>query len=171
MLVSFSSFIPVSRTVNIRSVETVGSTPARFATCLHKRASKPCLAIEKWVLEVLKSVQEVSKQSAGARYGKTDVRYWRKRIFRPSYTRNGSRCSVGHYAVKLQYAGRRESIPQETANSEIAAQKAREIYLFLKANGWDQTIAKFKPSKRRADSEIETVGEFFRLDRHENIWR
>lgn len=107
-----------------------------------------------------KSVQEVSKQRAVGRYGKTDVRHWREAIFQPTYTRDGDRLKVGHYVVKLQHAGRRETIPLESANKEIAAQKAREIYLFLKANGWDQTIAKFKPPKRRADSEIETVGEF-----------
>ena len=88
-----------------------------------------------------KSVQEVSKQRAMTRgHGKTDVRYWREAIFQPTYTRDGSRCSVGHYAVKLQYAGRRETIPLGTANRENAAQKAREIYLYLQSNGWEETL-------------------------------
>ena len=34
------------------------------------------------------------------------------------------------YAVKLQLVGRRETIPLESANSEIAAQKARDICVF-----------------------------------------
>ena len=32
--------------------------------------------------------------------------------------------------------------------------------MFLKANGWDETIARFKPSRRIPNSEIVTVGEF-----------
>jgi integrase len=108
-----------------------------------------------------KSVQEVSKQRALTRgHGKTDVRYWREAIFQPTYTRDGSRCSVGHYAVKLQYAGRRETIPLGTANRENAAQKAREIYLYLQSDGWEETLQKFKPKSRWSSSAATTVGEF-----------
>jgi hypothetical protein len=50
-----------------------------------------------------KSVQEVSKH-----HGRTDVRYWQPKVFKPWYTRNGERREVDHYAVKIQYRGRRE---------------------------------------------------------------
>ena len=41
-----------------------------------------------------------------------------------------------------------------------AAAKARDIYLFLKANGWNETLAKFKSSSRAPKSDIVTVGQF-----------
>jgi integrase len=116
-----------------------------------------------------KSVQEVSKQRARMRgYGKTDVRYWREAIFRPSYTRYGGRCLLGQYAVKLQYAGRRETIPLGTANRENAAQKAREIHLHLQSNGWDETLLKFKPKSRWLSSAATTVGEY--CEQAQSVW-
>jgi integrase len=117
-----------------------------------------------------KTVQEVSKQQtiARGRHGKSDVRYWREAIFQPAYTRSGTRRRVNDYAVKLQYAGRRETIPLGTANRESAAQKAREIYLHLRSNDWDETLLKFKPRSRWANSAITTVGEFF--ERVESVW-
>jgi integrase len=107
----------------------------------------------------------VSKRTG---YGKTDVRYWREAIFRPTYTRDGDRRNVGHYAVKLQYAGRRETIPLATANRENAAQKAREIYLYLQSNGWEETLQKFKPKSRWSSSAATTVGEF--CEHVQSVW-
>jgi integrase len=115
-----------------------------------------------------KSVQEVSKRALTRAHGKTDVRYWRESIFQPTYTRDGSRCSVGHYAVKLQYAGRRETIPLGTANRENAAQKAREIYLYLQSIGWEETLQKFKPKSRWSSSAATTVGEF--CEQVQSVW-
>jgi integrase len=116
-----------------------------------------------------KNVQEVSKRKLTARnHGKTDVRYWRKAVFQPSYTRNGARRMLDEYAVKLQFAGRRETIPLGTANREIAAQKAREIYLYLQSHGWDETLLKFKPKSRWSSSAVTTVGEF--CEQVQTVW-
>ena len=90
------------------------------------------------------------------------MRYWREAVFHPTYTRNGVRCKVDQYVVKLQFAGRREMIPLGTANREVAAQKARAIYLFLQSHGWDETLLKFKPRARwSAASTAASVGEFY----------
>jgi integrase len=75
---------------------------------------------------------------------------------------------VGHYAVKLQYAGRRETIPLGTANRENAAQKAREIYLYLQSNGWEETLRKFKPKSRWSSNAATTVGEF--CEQVQSVW-
>jgi integrase len=116
-----------------------------------------------------KAVQEVSKQQiTRGRHGKSDVRYWREAIFQPSYTRNGARRKVDHYAVKLQHAGRREVFPLGTANREGAAQKAREIYLHLQSHGWEQALLKFKPKSRWSSSAVTTLGEFF--ERVRGVW-
>ncbi len=91
---------------------------------------------------------------------KTDVRYWQRVVFRASYTKNGKTQIVGHWSVKVQHARRRETFSLETPNRAAAATKGRDIYLFLKANGWTETLAKYKPSRRSTPAQIITVGEF-----------
>jgi hypothetical protein len=76
-----------------------------------------------------KSVQETSKQD------KTDVRYWQRRLFKPTYTRDGKRFELEHFAVKLQHQGRRDNFNLGTPNRTAAAVKARDIYVYLQANG------------------------------------
>ena len=109
-----------------------------------------------------KSVQEVSKQKPAMPGGhaKTDVRYWQCAIFQPTYTRDGERCSVSDWAVKIQHAGQRETFSLGTPNKAAAANKAREIFLSLRAAGWAETLAQFKPKAAGANRAVVTVGEF-----------
>jgi len=117
----------------------------------------------------MKSVQEVSKTGAhGSRRSKSDVRYWQQAIFQPSYTWHGVKRNVGHWAVKVQYGGRRETIPLGTANKAAAANKAKELYLCLQSSGWDEALLKFKPKSRWSNSAITTVGDFLRAV--EAVW-
>ena len=117
-----------------------------------------------------KSVQEVSKTGTqlGSRRSKSDVRYWQQAIFQLSYTWKGTKRNVGHWAVKVQHGGRRETIPLGTANKAAAANKARELYLCLQSSGWDEALLKFKPKSRWSDSSIATVGDF--LQAAESMW-
>jgi Phage integrase family. len=115
----------------------------------------------------MKSVQEVSKRRGGRR-SKSDVRYWQDAIFQPSYTWHGAKRNVGHWAVKVQYGGRRETIPLGTANKTAAANKAKEFYLCLQSSGWDEALLKFKPKSRWSNSSIATVGDF--LQAAESVW-
>lgn len=106
-----------------------------------------------------KSVQEVSKQKSG-RLPKTDLRYWQKAIFQPTYTRGGEVFVVQEWSVKIQHLGRRETFSLGTPNRAAAAAKAKEVYLTLQGAGWDAALAKYKPVshvKPRTDC---TVGEF-----------
>ena len=117
----------------------------------------------------MKSVQEVSKTIVhGSRRSKSDVRYWQQAIFQPSYTWHGVKRNVGHWAVKVQYGGRRETIPLGTANKAAAANKAKELYLCLQSSGWDEALLKFKPKSRWSNSAITTVGDFLRAV--EAVW-
>jgi integrase len=116
-----------------------------------------------------KTVQEVSKMGDfKRRRSKSDVRYWESAIFRPSYTAKGTKRQVGHWAVKVQYGGRRETIPLGTANKTAAAAKAKEFYLCLQASGWDAAVLKFKPKTRWSDSGVTTVGYF--LQATQAVW-
>ena len=116
------------------------------------------------------SVQEVSKRRAPIRprLSKSDVRYWQQAVFQQSYTWKGTKRNVGHWAVKVQHGGRRETIPLGTANKTVAANKAKELYFYLQSSGWDEALFKFKPKSRWSDSSITTVGDF--LQAAETVW-
>ncbi len=114
----------------------------------------------------IESVQEVSKRNP--RLPKSDVRYWQQSIFRPSYGPKGKRRQVGHWAVKIQFAGRRETISLGTANKIAAAVKARDVHNTVHSSGWDTTLLKYKPKSRWTNSAVSTVGEF--LDAVGSVW-
>src|SRR5215471_16357366 len=97
---------------------------------------------------------------------KADLRYWHGVVFHSTYTRNGHRQTVSDWSVKIQHEERRETFGLGTPNRAAAAAFAREIYLFLRANGWSQTAAKFKRSRRWGTAaEIVTVGDFLQVVR------
>jgi hypothetical protein len=47
-----------------------------------------------------------------------------------------------------------------TANRAAAAARARDNYLHLATNGWETTLARFKPKSGQAAVRIVTVGDF-----------
>jgi hypothetical protein len=78
--------------------------------------------------------------------GKSHVDYWysglRKRKFKRT---NGTEIKVPDWQIRLKHLGRFAFFNLKTANAPEAAVKARDIYIFLIANGWDAKFAKFKP--------------------------
>jgi len=96
-------------------------------------------------------------------FSKTDVRFWQERLFRETYRSNGRKCETSHWSARLQHDGRRERFPLYTPNKAAAAAKARDIYLYLSANGWEATLAIYRKSKVVQESKNDrpvTVGEF-----------
>lgn len=96
-----------------------------------------------------KSVQEVSKP----KYGKTDARYWKSRLYRNTYTRDGERVETADFCMKLAHAGRRETINLRTSNAEAAAAKARDLYQAVVKSGWPAALAIYKPQGAASASE------------------
>jgi integrase len=88
---------------------------------------------------------------------KQDLRYWQARLFKEA--RGGHTHIDANYSVRIAHGRRRERFQLGTANKYEAAAKARAIYLALVANGWDQTLAKFKTAKAPVKVDI-TIGEF-----------
>jgi hypothetical protein len=114
-------------------------------------------------LQNKETVQEVSKckgKNATCRHGKTDVRYWERSVFQPTYTSGGQTKKVGEWAAKIQHAGRRETFALGTSNRAAAANIAKAIYLSLQSAGWEATASKFKPHADRATKTVVTVGDF-----------
>ncbi len=109
----------------------------------------------------MKSVQEVSKQTVQVKHGKTHQNYWKSRLYRNTYTKNGQLYEVPEWHVKIQHLGRRETFNLAGANKTTAAMKARDIYLSLHASGWDPTLRNYKPDSVNI-IESPTVGEFLK---------
>jgi hypothetical protein len=105
-----------------------------------------------------KSAQQVRKQPKHAK-DKTHLDFWSGRIFKPTFTRGGKQHLSAHYAVEIQFQGKRHKWSLGSGNKDAAAYRARELYLFLKANGWDKTLAKYRPQPGAETSDI-TVGQF-----------
>lgn len=110
-------------------------------------------------LQDIKSGQEVAKQSGQAVTSRYRVDYWKDRLYRKTFTRAGVRQEVGEWSVRLQHLARREAFALGSANASVAAIKAKEIATHLDANGWESTLAKFKPNPM-VKADICTVGEF-----------
>ena len=91
-------------------------------------------------------------------FGKTDVRYWAERIFR----RQRAGIEDLHWTAQIQHSGRREQFPLGTPNKAAAAAKARNIYLSLQGQGWDETLALYKPKAAEPKPETSTVGDLIR---------
>jgi integrase len=97
-----------------------------------------------------KSAQKMHRLKAGT--AKTATAHWQKKVKKPA----GSAL----YGVQIAYRGKRHRFPLETANAESAAEKARNIYLSLVANGWEATFAQFKPGAAAKPAKAATLAEW-----------
>jgi integrase len=83
-------------------------------------------------------------------YSKSDERYWTNRVEFWQRKVAGEVVTDKAYSSRLSHDKKREVFQLHTANKKAAAQKARDIYLSLKANGWKSTLEKFKPKEAEA---------------------
>ena len=92
--------------------------------------------------------------------------YWKGRVQQLPYKdkNTGKSELASDYSVRLSYLGRREYFSLHSANEKIACDKAREIDGFLRVNGWDLTLEKYKP-KAQVRAEIETVGDLIEVSK------
>ena len=111
------------------------------------------------------SGQEVAKGQAsdlpGRRAAKTHKDFWRARLERRCYTHEGELSEVNEWSIRIQHLGRRKSFALGTNNQEVAAVKARDIYLAIVAQGWQAAEELFNPEMvvRKDDP---TLGDFLR---------
>jgi len=95
-------------------------------------------------------------EKASQTYSKTDVRYWRDKLFQRS--NEEWNCRIG-------FGGRQDRWPLRTANREQAAIKARDIWLSLQTHGFPATEIKFKPwtvAPEQTPARTLTVGDFIK---------
>jgi len=118
-----------------------------------------------------RSGQEVAKQNlvlghfsaarstAERRSPKTHKDYWKPRLERHTYTRNGQLVEVNEFSVRIQHLGKRRSFALGTTNAETAATKARDIYLTVIGKGWEAAEREFAPGML-VEKDAPTIGEF-----------
>jgi integrase len=63
-------------------------------------------------------------------------------------------------AIRLQHLKQREEFRFDTTNKDAAANQARDVFRFLKANGWQATLAKYKPESQETPKANVTLGEY-----------
>ena len=95
------------------------------------------------------------------RWGVNDTRYWEQRLRKRVFQQNGQEREGGEWMLRLKEGGRGVWFPLRTANRADAANLAREIGLFSKANGLEATEAKYKRAGSPAPNKL-TVGDYLR---------
>jgi integrase len=91
----------------------------------------------------------------------TDIGF--PKFSKPKKLRKGKRYQSPFWCVRLQHETGRTTFPLATSNREAAAAHARDIYVFMLANGWEPTLREFKsgsfatPAQKRPGA---TIGEF-----------
>lgn len=108
---------------------------------------------------------------------KHSKRYWQDRVYKPEITRaDGARDQSPNFAVRLSHAGRSMRLSLGTPNGAAAADLAREMFVFLTANGWISFLAKYRsptpepppPSTSPGKKGNSTVGEYLTAVRAES---
>jgi integrase len=100
------------------------------------------------------------------RLPKSHVDYWFSRLKKRSYTDgSGGVIEIPNWQARLQKGGREGWFNLGTANQAAAARKAKEIFTFLDANGWQAALAKFKPGLEAAARPNLTVGDYLSMVR------
>jgi integrase len=117
------------------------------------------------ISEQLRNTSEPEKRASSVQaqpstgFSKTDLRYWKDRVFRPIYTRGGDQHESPNLAIYIQHRGRRHKWSLGTPNRDAAAAKARDIFLILQAQGWDAAVARYRPKLADKKTNV-SVGEF-----------
>jgi hypothetical protein len=109
--------------------------------------------------EKSKSSAKAKKPKKSGRFAKSDVRYWLAAVKRPTYTRNGETFESPYFMVSIQRRGKRVGMSLETGNRDAAARRAMEMFEYVRANGWEAGLAKYRPAMHRKGADP-TVGEF-----------
>jgi integrase len=95
------------------------------------------------------------------KFTKDSLRYWENQIFKNKYKYKGKVRNSGTYCSKIMHEGKRVTFNLKTGNKAQAAVLAKEIYLHLQLNGYEETVKKYK-SNGEKKNESPTVGAFLK---------
>lgn len=80
---------------------------------------------------------ESKKERVAKAQAKTSVAYWMDKVRKPK--------NRPHYNIQISFHGERHRFPLTTADKAVAAEKARDRFVYLVANGWQATLEHYKP--------------------------
>ena len=152
--------------------ETVQNMKIRTETGQWKRersssASNTPVPVDKFKDSATPSDQESEGRSRASlrpktRLPKTHQDYWASRLRKRRYLAADGKTEIEIplWQVRMSQADKEVWFNLGTANQVAAAIKARDIYVYLKANGWNATLAKFKPESDAVPRLNLTVGEY-----------
>ena len=72
--------------------------------------------------------------------------YWRTRVFRNSYVRDGKLHRVRGWSAKIQYQGVRRTISLGAVDQDVAAEKAASLFVQIQQRGWPALGQGSRPS-------------------------
>lgn len=101
-------------------------------------------------------------EMATTSHPKSDERHWQNRVnFYKHTNQAGTVTTDKTYSIRISHKGKRHVFQLHTANKKAAGKKARDIYLSLKSNGWDETLKRYTPKSKIATNEP-TVGDLLK---------
>jgi DNA-binding NarL/FixJ family response regulator len=75
--------------------------------------------------------------------------YWRRRLFKNSFTRDGQRIALKGWSVKIQHQGRRRTFSLAAGNRAAAGHEAWQIYKNIIEHGWESVMPGRSPTTLR----------------------
>ncbi|HTL16153.1 MAG TPA: response regulator transcription factor [Patescibacteria group bacterium] len=75
------------------------------------------------------------------------ARYWHRRVFKNTFTRNGRRYSVKCWSVKIQVRGQRRAFSLTGATRAAAALEAESLHNLIVQSGWEAAIRRHESQR------------------------
>jgi integrase len=129
---------------------------------VHKNADQVLTLVTPFKNESVRAAR--SGVSRTGRPSKSDRRYWEAAVFKRKRRRATGLFESSNFRIQLQSGGRRVEFDLATPNRNAAGRFAREISDHLRVNGWEATLARYKPGTRepqqRESGVTDTVGQF-----------
>jgi DNA-binding NarL/FixJ family response regulator len=76
-------------------------------------------------------------QRSSRSYSKTEIQYWRNRLYRNTFTYAGKRYEVAHWSIKIQHQGTRKAFSLHAMAVHKAAAEACKLYKTILTRGWE----------------------------------
>jgi integrase len=108
--------------------------------------------------KIIMKVQDEPKKVA-KKWPSDHVNYWKEKLYFQKWTKGEKTEATANLYARIQVNGDRKAFNLNTSNREEAAKKARDLYVKIKAHGWDAV----KPQKPSPSIKPPTVGDVIQI--------
>jgi integrase len=102
--------------------------------------------------------QETTKKVA-KKWPSDNVNHWKEKVYFQKWTKDGKTETTANLYVRIRIHGKRKAFNLGTSNREEAAKKARDLYVKIKAHGWEAAL----PQKPSQPIKPPTVGDVIQI--------